>query len=112
MLYMFLLLGLASCASAAVPGKPQALLAARRAPDDDHFVDEIHDNAELPADKKDKYFKPKDDLEKDFASLDSNGDKTLDLSELMWRQYASGCEPIEAEVRAADYMKCGDTNKG
>merc|ERR1719156_502343 len=29
----------------------------------------------------------------------------------MFRQYATGCEPIEAQVRANDYMKCGDLNK-
>jgi len=81
----------------------------RRAPDDDHFVDELHDNAVVK--NGTKYIKPASGLEKDFVQMDSDGDKHLELSELMWRQYTSGCEPIEAEVRAADYMRCGDKDK-
>merc|ERR1719399_2010934 len=50
-------------------------------------------------------------LTKDFASQDYNGDGHLETSELMFHQYATGCEPIEAQVRAQDYMRCGDTNK-
>lgn len=80
----------------------------RRAPDDDHFVDEIHNNSVIPEGKK--YFDPKNGLEKDFAALDSNGDSVLDFNELTFRQYASGCEPSEAAVRGNDYMKCGDLN--
>jgi len=55
--------------------------------------------------------KPKNDLEKEFVALDRNGDGKLDVEELMFRQYATGCEPIEAQVRANDYFKCGDLNK-
>merc|ERR1719375_349207 len=76
-------------------------------PDTDHLVDEMH-NISTP---KTPDHKPKDDLEKDFVSLDQNGDRKLDSEELMFRQYATGCEPIEAQVRANDYLKCGDTNK-
>jgi len=94
-LVLLLLLGVAS-----------ALLAGRRGPDNDHFIDEMHDNAVLPKDSK--YVKPATDMEKDFVQMDWDGDKHLSLTELMWRQYSSGCEPIEAEVRAADYLRCGD----
>merc|ERR1719191_1496237 len=90
-------------------GVASALLAGRRGPDNDHFVDELHDNAVLPKDSK--YVKPANDMEKDFVQMDADGDKHLTLTELMWRQYASGCEPIEAEVRAADYLRCGDKDK-
>merc|ERR1719456_1270665 len=75
--------------------------------DPDHLVDEMH-NVSTP---KAPEHKPKNDVEKDFASLDKNGDRKLEPEELMFRQYATGCEPIEAQVRANDYMKCGDTNK-
>jgi len=43
--------------------------------------------------------------------LDRNGDRKLDTEELMFHQYATGCEPMEAQVRGTDYLKCGDTNK-
>jgi len=75
--------------------------------DPDHLVDEMH-NVSTP---KTPEHKPKNDLEKDFVALDKNGDRKLEPEELMFRQYATGCEPIEAQVRANDYMKCGDTNK-
>lgn len=107
-LALYVLLGVAAGAFAKEPHKPKGLLMARRGPDDDHFVDEIHDNARVTEGKD--YMKPGNALEKDFAALDTNGDKELDLSELMFRQYSSGCEPIEAEVRANDYIRCGDTN--
>jgi Ca2+-binding EF-hand superfamily protein len=76
-------------------------------PDDDHFVDELHDNA-VP---KVAANKPGTALEKDFVDMDTNNDKQLEPEELMFRQYATGCEPIEAQIRATDYMKCGDLNK-
>merc|ERR1740138_654452 len=78
-----------------------------RGTDPDHLVDEMH-NVSTP---KTPEQKPKNDLEKDFVSLDQNGDHKLDSEELMFRQYETGCEPIEAQVRANDYMKCGDLNK-
>merc|ERR1719311_914707 len=43
--------------------------------------------------------------------MDLNGNGVLDVEELMFRQYATGCEPAEAQVRAMDYMRCGDLNK-
>lgn len=89
--------------------KAKALLATRRAgaPDDDHFVDELHDNAQY----KNATTKPKTAMDKDFAAMDLNGDKKLSVQELMYRQYVTGCEPMEAQVRARDYMACGDVNK-
>jgi len=92
------LLGAASAAT---------LLSVRRGPDDDHFVDELHDNA----DYKNATHKPQDNLQKDFVALDLNSDRKLNENELMFHQYATGCEPIEAQVRARDYMRCGDLNK-
>jgi len=77
-----------------------------RGPDDDHFVRELHDNA-----KHKEGTKPTTTLEKDFVSMDRNGDHILDTEELMFRQYATGCEPMEAQVRSNDYMRCGDSNK-
>jgi len=79
----------------------------RRAPDDDHLVAEIADNAEY----KDPAHKPKTSVEKLFTSLDRNNDRKLDTEELMFHQYATGCEPMEAQVRGADYLRCGDLNK-
>merc|ERR1719191_1808611 len=79
----------------------------RRGPDDDHFVDELHDNA-VPKVAENK---PKTPVEKDFVAMDTNGDRQLEPEELMFRQYATGCEPMEAQVRANDYMRCGDLNK-
>jgi len=78
-----------------------------RGPDDDHLVAEIHDNS----DYKNPDYKPKDAIQKDFTALDLNNDQKLNTEELMFRQYATGCEPIEAQIRAADYMRCGDTSK-
>jgi len=103
------LLALAIGSAAAAPRNlPKAvLLSSHRQPDDDHFVDELHDNA-VP---KVATNKPKDSMEKDFVSMDTNGDRQLEPEELMFRQYATGCEPIEAQVRARDYLKCGDLNK-
>lgn len=97
-----LLLG---AASAARPAKAKVLLS--RAPDGDNLVKEFHDNAEYKVPEH----KPKTDIEKEFVTLDTNADRKLDEEELMFRQYATGCEPIEAQVRAQDYMRCGDTNK-
>jgi hypothetical protein len=76
-------------------------------PDGDHLIDELHNNSayKAPADK------PKDSIEKGFTAMDINGNGVLDVEELMFRQYATGCEPAEAQVRAMDYMRCGDTNK-
>jgi len=79
----------------------------RRGPDDDHFVDELHDNA-VPKVAENK---PKTPVEKDFVAMDTNGDRQLEPEELMFRQYATGCEPLEAQIRANDYMRCGDLNK-
>jgi Ca2+-binding EF-hand superfamily protein len=75
-------------------------------------LDEIHDNALAPNNThaKKRYFDPSTALEKDFAAMDKNGDQVLSSEELMFRQYASGCEPSEAAVRGNDYMKCGDAN--
>merc|ERR1719265_1657166 len=91
----------ALCASAV------QLRSSRRGPDGDHLVDELHNNSQYDPPEG----KPKDDLEKEFVALDRNGDGKLDVEELMFRQYATGCEPIEAQVRANDYFKCGDLNK-
>jgi Ca2+-binding EF-hand superfamily protein len=102
------ILALGVLGAAAVPKvQPKLLLSAQRAPDDDHFVDEMHDNA-VPTNPEKK---PKNGLEKDFVAMDTNGDGSLDPEELMFRQYATGCEPIEAQVRANDYMRCGDLDK-
>lgn len=76
-------------------------------PDNDHLIDELHNNSAY----KTPQAKPKDSLEKAFSSLDIDGDGKLNVEELMFRQYATGCEPAEAQVRAMDYMKCGDINK-
>jgi Ca2+-binding EF-hand superfamily protein len=76
-------------------------------PDTDHLIDELHNNSAY----KTPGAKPKDSLEKTFSSLDINGDGFLNVEELMFRQYATGCEPAEAQVRGMDYMKCGDLNK-
>jgi len=76
-------------------------------PDEDNLVDEMH-NVSTP---KSPELKPKNDLEKDFVSLDQNGDHKLEPEELMFRQYATGCEPLEAQMRANDYMRCGDSDK-
>lgn len=84
--------------------KSSAFIVARRAPDDDHLLHEAVDHA-----KHDEH--PKDVLEKDFISLDRNGDKKLDVDELMFRQYATGCEASVAQARGLDYMQCGDKDK-
>jgi len=76
-------------------------------PDNDHLVDELHNNS----DYKTPEAKPKDAVQKGFSTLDVNGNGFLDVEELMFRQYATGCEPIEAQVRAMDYFRCGDLNK-
>jgi len=105
---IFLLALSLGSAAAAPRNQPKAvLLSSRRGPDDDHFVDELHDNA-VP---KGGASKPQSSIEKDFVSMDTNGDKQLEPEELMFRQYATGCEPIEAQIRANDYMRCGDLNK-
>jgi len=106
---IFLLALTLGSAAAAPRNQPKAvLLSSRRGPDDDHFVDELHDNA-VPKDGVST--KPQSSIEKDFVSMDTNGDRQLEPEELMFRQYATGCEPIEAQIRANDYMKCGDLNK-
>jgi len=74
--------------------------------DKDHFVDELHNNSVYS-----KGAKPASDMQKDFVALDLNGDKKLTVQELMYRQFYTGCEPMEAQVRAKDYFTCGDTNK-
>lgn len=76
-------------------------------PDTDHLVKELHDNA----DYKNPSQKPMTSLTKDFATMDYNGDGHLDAPELMFHQFATGCEPMEGQVRAEDYMKCGDLDK-
>jgi len=73
---------------------------------EDHLIHEAVEHANHSADAK-----PETALEKDFIALDRNGDKTLDMDELTFRQYASGCDPMEAQIRAQDYMRCGDANK-
>lgn len=97
-----------SASAARVPPKVTLKLLAtlHTGPDDDHLVAEIHDNA----DYKNPDHKPKDSIQKDFTSLDLNNDQKLNTEELMFRQYATGCEPMEAQMRAADYMRCGDTD--
>lgn len=84
-----------------------ALLAVNRAPDDDHLVAEIHNNTEY----ENATHKPKNSIEKTFTTLDLNGDRMLNTEELMFHQYATGCEPMEAQVRGGDYLRCGDLNK-
>jgi len=76
-------------------------------PDTDHLIDELHNNSAY----KPKSAKPTNSLEKAFSGLDINADGKLDTEELMFRQYATGCEPAEAQVRAMDYLRCGDANK-
>jgi len=76
-------------------------------PDGDHLIDELHNNSAY----KTPEAKPKDSIQKSFTALDTNADGSLDVEELMFHQYATGCEPSEAQVRAMDYMKCGDANK-
>jgi len=104
---LFVALAIGSAAAAPRSQPKAVLLSSRRAPDDDHFVDELHDNA-VPKVAENK---PKDSVEKDFVAMDTNGDRQLEPEELMFRQYATGCEPIEAQIRAQDYMRCGDLNK-
>jgi len=94
-----------TCAARVTP--KQTLLAVHRGPDEDHLVAEIHDNAEY----KDPAQKPKNTLDKLFATMDLNGDQKLSSEELMFQQYATGCEPMEAQVRATDYFRCGDSDK-
>jgi len=98
---------LVGSANAARVSPKQALLAVKRAPDDDHLVAEIHNNTEY----KDPAHKPKTSLDKLFKTMDVNGDHKLSSEELMFQQYATGCEPMEAQVRATDYLRCGDTDK-
>lgn len=93
------------CVAAAV-----RLRIAHRDPDSDDFVREVHDNANYTAAVKSTK-KPESPLEKDFISLDTDHDGYLSEQELMFRQYTTGCEPLEAQVRGRDYMKCGDLNK-
>jgi len=91
----------------AAPLSAVQLRSGRRGPDSDHLIDELHNNSQY----KTPEGKPKNDLEKEFVALDRNGDGKLEVEELMFRQYATGCEPIEAQVRANDYFRCGDLNK-
>jgi len=98
MMKTFLLLCLASASAARVTFL---------GPDGDHLIDEMHNNSAY----KTPEAKPKDALQKSFTGMDVNGNGVLDVEELMFRQYATGCEPVEAQVRAMDYMRCGDTNK-
>jgi len=71
------------------------------------LIDELHNNSAY----KNPEAKPKDSIQKSFTALDADGDGYLNVEELMFRQYATGCEPSEAQMRAVDYMKCGDVNK-
>jgi len=105
--FLFLALAVSSAVAAPRSQSKAVLLSSRRGPDDDHFVDELHDNAKPKVVEN----KPKTPMEKDFVAMDTNGDRKLEPEELMFRQYATGCEPIEAQIRAVDYMKCGDLNK-
>lgn len=73
---------------------------------DDHMVHEAAEHSAHPAVEA-----PETAVEKEFVVLDRNGDKVLDAAELTYRQYSSGCDPIEAQIRAQDYMICGDANK-
>lgn len=92
---------LALCAYAAI-----AVRLRNGNPDDDHFVHESIDHAKHQNDTK-----PADKLEKDFIALDRNADGKLDEQELMFRQYATGCQASVAQARSLDYLQCGDTNK-
>jgi len=100
---------IAFCAFCATPLSAVQFRAARRGPDTDHLIDELHNNSQYNTSTPQG--KPKNDLDKEFVDLDRNGDGVLDAEELMFRQYATGCEPIEAQVRARDYFTCGDLNK-
>lgn len=94
-----------ACAARVTP--KQALLAVHRGPDEDHLMKELHDNAEY----KNATQKPKTTLDKTFTTMDLNGDGKLSSEELMFEQYATGCEPMEAQTRAMDYFRCGDLDK-
>lgn len=82
-----------------------AALRARGAEDPDHLVHEAVDHADHGESPK-----PTTPHQKDFVSLDVDGSGTLDGQELMHRQFATGCEPSEAQIRANDYMICGDAD--
>merc|ERR1719321_2634657 len=101
--YTLILLDASSAVRSAPKAKSQTLLSVHRQPDTDHLVKELYDNA----DYKDPAKKPMTSLAKDFAQMDLNGDASLEMEELMFHQFATGCEPIEAQVRAQDYMRCG-----
>jgi len=51
---------------------------------------------------------PETMLEKEFVALDRDNNKQLSEEEIMYRQYSTGCEPMEAQVRGVDYMRCAD----
>lgn len=64
----------------------------------------------VDASEHDPHPAPETTLEKEFVALDRNNDKQLSEEEIMYRQYSTGCEPVEAQVRGVDYMRCADTN--
>jgi len=104
---LVLSLSIIGAASAAVLPKAKTLLAVHRQPDTDHLVKELHDNAKYT----NASYKPTNAMTKDFVSMDLDGDKQLSAEELMFHQYATGCEPAEAQARGTDYMRCGDLDK-
>lgn len=73
---------------------------------DDHFVHKTLDAADHSP-----HPKPETALEKDFVAMDRNNDKLLSEDEIMYRQYVTGCEPMEAQVRGFDYMRCADLDR-
>jgi Ca2+-binding EF-hand superfamily protein len=89
---------------AAILCGPSGALRTQRAPDADHLIHEAVDHADHV---------PKPGAEphkKDFAAMDADGNGQLSADELMYRQFSTGCEASESQIRAVDYMKCGDTD--
>jgi len=91
---------LALCSSSAI-----AVRLRNGNPDDDHMVHESIDHARHGG------AQPKEKIDKDFIALDRNHDGKLDQRELMFRQYATGCQASVAQARSLDYLQCGDKNK-
>jgi len=94
------------CKAAVLALSASSAIAVRlRGPDNDHMVHESIDHA------KHEGAPLKDTIDKDFIALDRNHDGKLDQRELMFRQYATGCEASVAQARSLDYLHCGDANK-
>lgn len=79
-------------------------LRTQRAPDGDHLIHEAVDHSDLKPNGTEPH-------KKDFASMDADGNDALDSDELMFRQFSMGCEASESQLRAMDYMHCGDKDK-